>query len=65
MRNIRPTGAVLDPRVDLDIKTGAVEPASPSCGKWSSVERLNCMFKVLLGAAETLLKAAESQIEAP
>lgn len=49
-------------RVDPDLGAGAVEPESPDCARWLSIEPLNQVLETLLGAVEALLKIAEPLI---
>lgn len=57
---MRATGVVLEPRVDLEVGTGAIESDSPGYIRQSSVQPLDWAQEALIGAAKTLLGAAKS-----
>lgn len=63
-RAIRATKTTLEPRIDPNLGTRRVQPQSPSCIRWSSIELLNEVFEALLGVAEALLGVAKPRIKA-
>lgn len=59
---IRATRAAAEPKVDLDVGTGAKESELPGYIRWLGIKPLNQVLESLLGAAEVLLEATEPRI---
>lgn len=64
MGAIGTVGALLQLRIDANVRTGAVNPESSSCTRWSGIELFDQMLETLLRAMNTLLEAAQSLIRA-
>lgn len=61
---MRATGAVSEFEVNLNVRTGVVEPELPSCIRWLGIEPLNRILKALLEVVKVLLEAIELVIRA-
>lgn len=59
MRVVGITGAVLEPIVDSNMATRAVESESPGSTKWSGVKTLDRVLEAQLEALKVVLGVAE------